>query len=104
METADLATALVSMNAAKTQGAVNIGSGAGVRVMEIVRTIGEQIGRSDLIRLGARPMPAGDPPSIVADVARLEREVGWRPSRSFDQALSETVDWWRARERHLSTA
>jgi len=104
MHVDDVAAAFVALLASEVQGAVNIASGAGVGVKEIVRNIGEQIGRSELIRLGARPMPAGDPPSIVADVARLEREVGWRPSRSFDQALSETVDWWRARERHLSTA
>jgi nucleoside-diphosphate-sugar epimerase len=103
MHVNDVAAAFVALLASDVQGAVNVGSGAGVRVKEIVRTIGDQIGRSDLIRLGARPMPAGDPPSIVADVGRLEREVGWRPSRSFDQALSETIDWWRDRERHLST-
>lgn len=104
MHVDDVAAAFVALLASEVQSAVNIGSGAGVRVKEIVRTIGEQVGRSDLIRLGARPMPAGDPSSIVADVGRLEREVGWRPSRSFDQALSETVNWWRARERHLTTA
>ena len=98
----DVAAAFAALLASDVQGAVNIASGAGVRVKEIVRTIGEQIGRSDLIRLGARPMPAGDPLSIVADVGRLKREVGWKPSRSFDQALSETVDWWCARERQLS--
>ena len=99
MHVDDVAAAFVALLTSDVQGAVNIGSGAGVRVKQIVRSIGEQIGRSDLIRLGARPMQAGDPPSIVADVTRLEREVGWRPSRTFDEALSETVDWWRTRER-----
>lgn len=93
----DVAAAFVALLASDVRGPVNIGSGSGVRVKEIVRRIGEQIGHSDLIRLGARPMPAGDPPSIVADVTRLEREVGWRPSRHLGQALSETVDWWRNR-------
>jgi nucleoside-diphosphate-sugar epimerase len=104
MHVDDVAGAFVSLLASEVQGTVNIGSGAGIRVKDIVRNIGEQIGRSELIRLGARQMPAGDPPSIVADVGRLEREVGWRPSRSFDQALSETVDWWRTHERQASSA
>jgi nucleoside-diphosphate-sugar epimerase len=104
MHVDDVGAAFVALLASDVQGAVNIGSGAGIRVKEIVRNIGEQIGRPELVRLGARGMPAGDPPSIVADVGRLEREVGWQPSRSFDRALSETVDWWRAHERHWSTA
>src|SRR6185312_9338719 len=96
------AAAFVAMLASDVQGAVNIGSGAGVRVKEIVRKLGEQIGRPELIRLGARPMPAGDPPSIVADVTRLEGEVGWRPSRSFEEALSCTIEWWQTQYRPVS--
>ena len=37
------------------------------------------------------------------DATRAERELGWRPSRSFEQGLADTVrwyveheDWWRA--------
>jgi len=95
MHVDDVAAAFVALLASDVAGAVNIGSGSGVRVKDIVRSIGGQIGHSDLIRLGARPMPAGDPPSIVANVTRLQNEVGWRPSRSFETALSDTLAWWR---------
>ena len=53
------------------EGAVNLGSGTPVALKTIVREIGRQLGRPDLIELGAIPARANDTPFVVADVARL---------------------------------
>ncbi len=43
------------------------------------------------------PSPAdGTEPGYAVDPSRLARDLGWRPSRDFDEALEETVDWFLA--------
>ena len=50
-------------------------------------------GRPDLLRLGAIPAAADDPQALVADVARLRDEVGWRPTHDLTEGLRLTVEW-----------
>ena len=39
---------------------------------------------------------AGDVRSSTADVARADRELGWRAACSLEEGLGATVDWYRA--------
>jgi nucleoside-diphosphate-sugar epimerase len=89
----DVAGALVSLLESDVTGPVNIASGKPTAVGDLVLAIGDQMGRRDLIRLGARPP---DPvPVLTAAVDRLTREVGWTPRFSLERALAETIHWWR---------
>jgi dTDP-glucose 4,6-dehydratase len=36
------------------------------------------------------------------DCAKAERELGWKPSVSFEQGLQATIDWYRANEGWVS--
>lgn len=36
------------------------------------------------------------------DASKIERELGWRPSVTFEQGISETVDWYLANEDWLT--
>jgi nucleoside-diphosphate-sugar epimerase len=90
----DVASAFVALLQSQVSGPVNIASGEGVAVRDLVGKIGDVIGRRDLIRLGERP--AGDePPILVADVTRLRDEVGWKPEYSIDSGLTLAIEWWR---------
>jgi nucleoside-diphosphate-sugar epimerase len=62
----------------------------------VVETVADVIGRPDLLRLGAKPMPANEPPRLYADVGRLRNEVGWRPQFDLRGGLEDTVAWWGA--------
>jgi nucleoside-diphosphate-sugar epimerase len=68
-----------------------------VSVRRLVELVGKATGRPDLLRMGALPDRPDEPPRIVADTSRLEREVGWRPSGDMATWVEETVGWWRAR-------
>ncbi len=90
----DVAAAFVALLESTASGAVNIGSGLPVSVADLAREIARQIGRPELLRLGARPM--GDEPAlIVADLGRLRTEVGWVPGRTLNEGLADTIAWWR---------
>jgi nucleoside-diphosphate-sugar epimerase len=92
---ADAAAAFVALLDSGATGAVNIASGQPVTLKEIVAIIAEEIGRLDLLRLGAIPAPADEPPLLLADVRRLSDTVGWTPRRDLRAGLSETIAWWQ---------
>lgn len=101
LHVADVGAAFAAVLASDLQGPVNIGSDERIALADLVDRIGRQIGRPDLLRLGARPAAPREPPILVPDVHRLHREAGWQPSFSLDAALSDTIAWWRG---HLSGA
>ncbi|HEY0077455.1 MAG TPA: NAD(P)-dependent oxidoreductase [Pyrinomonadaceae bacterium] len=95
LHVADVADAFVALLDSRAEGAVNVASGEGVSLAEVVLRIGEKLGRRELIRLGARAASADEPPTLVADVSRLRDEVGWRPRIDLDAGLERTIRWWR---------
>jgi nucleoside-diphosphate-sugar epimerase len=62
---------------------------------DLAREIARKIGREELLEVGALAMPAGEPPSLVADVRRLRDEVGWTPGIELDDGLDGVIAWWR---------
>lgn len=91
----DAARAFFSLLESNCRGPVNIGSGSGVALADVITKLGALIGRPELIQLGTLPTPANEPVSIVADISRLKNEVGFSPVFSFDEALKQTIEWWK---------
>lgn len=89
----DAAHAFVALLDSGVEGAVNVGSGQPVALREVVEKVAAHAGRSDLIRLGARPAPEGEPLSLYADARRLREEVGWSPRYDLDEGLAAMVEW-----------
>jgi nucleoside-diphosphate-sugar epimerase len=96
---ADAGSAFAALAASPVTGAVNVASGDPVVLRDLAERIARRIGREELLRIGARPMPAGEPPALLADVARLRHEVRWRPRIELDDGLDEVIAWWRERLR-----
>jgi len=91
----DAADALVALLDSDVNGAVNIASGTPVMLRQVVEEIAVQLGRPDLIKLGALPAPEHEPRLLLADVARLRDEVKWSPQYDLASGLAETIDWWK---------
>ena len=73
---------------------LNIGTGVGTSVLDIVRTINEVLGtRIEPILEAAR---AGEIQRIYLDASRAKAELGWVPTVSFREGLKRTIDWHRA--------
>jgi nucleoside-diphosphate-sugar epimerase len=83
--------AIAALAASRVTGAVNIASGEGRAIAAMVRLLGEAAGRPDLIRLGALPDRPGEVPSMVADVTRLRREVGFTAPARVEEELRALV-------------
>ncbi len=91
----DVASAFVHLLDGDVQGPVNIASGTPVSVGTVAARLGEVVGRPELLQPGVVPSPADEPPLIVADIRRLQDEVGWRPRWTLDAGLERAVQWWR---------
>ena len=91
----DVAEAFVELLESDVQGAVNVASGKGIKLKEIVETIAEINGKPELLRIGALKASPNEPPEIVADVKRLREEVGFKKDFDIRKRLEETVNWWK---------
>jgi nucleoside-diphosphate-sugar epimerase len=91
----DVADAFVALLDSEVTGPVNVASGRAVEVRMVVRAIAKQLGRPELVDLGAVPSRPGDPAVIVADTRRLETEVGFRPTLGLEEGLARTIAAYR---------
>lgn len=90
LHAADVAGALAHLLASDAEGAVNIGSGRAIEVRAMIGELARQMGREDLIRLGARPRPADDPALIEAGITRLAA-TGFRPHYDLKTGISAVL-------------
>ncbi len=94
----DVADALVSLLLSDLEGGINIASGNALAVRDLILQIAGQLGRTDLVQLGALPMPAGEPDVLVADVHRLDQELHWQPKFDLTAGIERSIQWWRGQE------
>jgi UDP-glucose 4-epimerase len=73
-------TALDHLMAGGGSNAFNAGTGKGNTVMEVLRAVEEVTQKR--VPYAIAPRREGDPASLVADAAKLRRELGWAPKRS----------------------
>lgn len=75
--------------------AFNLGSERGYSVMEVIRAAESGIGLS--IPFDLEPRRTGDPPILVADSSKAERELGWtRRNSGISEILRTACRWERA--------
>lgn len=95
LHTSDIGTALAAVLDSDLRGPVDIGSGEPVAIREVIAELAAQIGRPDLLAVGALPGNPGEPPRIVADSRLLRERTGWRPQFDLPTGLADTIAWWR---------
>jgi UDP-arabinose 4-epimerase len=87
--------ALQRLLSEKKSFAVNLGTGRGVSVLEIIRAVERQAGAA--ISWQPAPRRHGDPPALVADASLAQSLLNWNPARS---TLAEIVaSAWRWHQR-----
>ncbi|HSA06022.1 MAG TPA: NAD(P)-dependent oxidoreductase [Candidatus Gastranaerophilales bacterium] len=91
----DVAQAFVDILESAVNGTIDICSGEPIKINQLINKIGEQMGKNDLIRLGARETSMNEPDVILGNNNRLVREVGWKPKYSIDKGIEQTIKWWK---------
>ncbi len=97
----DVVQALLAMAASNRSDdrAYNVGSGTGTRLIDLARTVIAIAGGGKVEHVPwpalAEQVETGD---FVANISRIERELGWRPVIALPDGLERTVSFYRARE------
>jgi UDP-glucose-4-epimerase GalE len=71
--------------------AMNLGTGTGHSVNEVVAAIEKIVGRKINKKFG--PRRPGDPPSLVADPSKAQGALKWKASRNLNQIVSSAWAW-----------
>ncbi len=82
--------------------ALNLGTGDGHSVQQVVTTVEKVTGRSVPLRITARR--AGDPPSLVADPTRARRVLRWSANRSLEEIVASAWKWLNSSRRQQAGA
>jgi UDP-glucose-4-epimerase GalE len=78
-----------------TSTALNLGTGHGHSVKEVISAIEKITGREVPKRMAARR--AGDPPELVADPSRAEKLLHWKARRYLDEIVATAWNWAKIR-------
>jgi UDP-glucose-4-epimerase GalE len=89
--------ALQHLEAGKESLAMNLGTGRGYSVKEIVSAVERVTNKAVTKRVG--PRRDGDPPTLVADPSYAQRVLGWKASRSLDDIVSTAWKWMQSSGR-----
>ncbi len=96
----DLATAHVAALEKLAPGAalkLNLGTGQGASVQEVVQTCRDVTGHAIAVRVGQRR--EGDPPALVADASAARRELGWQARYSMREIVESAWQWHKKHPR-----
>ncbi len=82
---------------------VNVGSGRGISVQQMVQVVSRLMGKQLEIEMDpVRVRPEGsEVERLIADASEATRLFGWRPRTSLDDGLKITVDWFRSQSHQL---
>jgi len=72
--------------------AVNVGTGRGYSILEVVKMVEKVSGQKIPLKFG--PRRAGDPDQLVAAVKRAEEKLGWRAQHSDLETIIQTAWAW----------
>lgn len=71
--------------------ALNLGTGTGTTVQELLATVGHVAGQPFTVKREGRR--AGDAPVLVADNAKAAEVLGWTPRHDLDSIVQTAWDW-----------
>jgi UDP-glucose 4-epimerase len=74
-----------------TSHALNLGTGTGTTVKELLRTVQRIVGQNFEIKYG--PRREGDSPALVADNGLARRTIGWLPRHDLNSIIDTAWNW-----------
>ena len=77
---------------------LNLGTGDGYSVMEVIETARKVTGKPILTKIEGRR--AGDPPKLVADARKAGKVLGWKPATSDLASILRSQWEWRQKHPH----
>lgn len=89
--------ALEHLAAGKGSFAVNVGTGAGASVREVISAVEKVTGKS--VPHTMVPRRPGDPPELVANPAKAQSLLNWKATRGLQEIVSTAWSWEEHRRK-----
>jgi nucleoside-diphosphate-sugar epimerase len=87
----DVADACAKAVESERSGVFNVGTGKASTLREVGALIAAETGGEGLLRFNAREAPPRDRAYVVADVSKMQAELGWRAQLGLREGLQATV-------------
>ena len=81
----------------------NISAGAPQPNLKIVRTILKHLGKPESLMQYVKDRPGHDR-RYALDSCKIQRELGWAPTVSFEDGIRRTIDWYQSNTAWLDHA
>ncbi len=76
--------------------ALNLGTGHGYSIREVMRSIKDVTGRD--VPFTIAPRRPGDPPVLIADASRTNKLLNWKPQRDLRNMVATAWNWLQNRQ------
>lgn len=86
--------ALQQLSAGKQSFAVNLGTGTGASVQEVINAV-EKVTRKKVPHTKV-PRRPGDPPALVANPAKAQALLSWKAERGLDNIVTTAWNWMQS--------
>jgi UDP-glucose 4-epimerase len=92
--------ALDHLSAGKESFAVNVGTGTGASVQEVISAVEEATGK----RVPRKMVPRrpGDPPTLVANPAKAQALLRWKATRGLQDVVQTAWNWMERRREAVA--
>jgi len=90
----DVASAFVALLKNDIQGPVNIGSGSGLKLKDILGKIEKRIHKFGCLEINSKSISNKEAPIIIADTKRIN-SIDWSPVYNIDKGLEDTISWFK---------
>jgi UDP-arabinose 4-epimerase len=77
--------------------AINLGTGRGYSVMEVIQAVEKATGRPVRRKMG--PRRPGDPPALIADPSKAQSLLGWTAKRNLADIVASAWTWMQRASR-----
>ena len=89
--------ALEHLAAGKGSFAVNVGTGSGYSVQEVISAVEEVTGKR--VRHRIVPRRPGDPPRLIANPAKVQALLGWKATRGLREDVATAWNWMQRQKK-----
>ncbi len=79
---------------------VNVASGVGVSIRQVIEMIHHQIKKGEP-DFGGRPFRVGENMALFADIGKITSQTNWHPTTDLEEGLHQTIDWYCQKQKSL---
>ncbi|MBN1268373.1 MAG: dTDP-glucose 4,6-dehydratase [Kiritimatiellae bacterium] len=90
----------VVLRKGRTGEVYNIGGLHDVPNLEVVKLLLSKLGKPESLIKFVKDRPGHDR-RYAMDAGKIRKELGWQPAYTFEQAIGETIEWYRAHREWL---